>query len=92
MSIRPFLLQYPMKAPYLHNFHVDIQHVVQLKTFCSSMVLLYKLSLKKWESVDFLGIATVKIFFIKIIKQTSHTLTAELFNFVGFQAFLYSIC
>jgi len=56
------------------------------------MVLLYKLSLKKWESVDFLGIATVKIFFIKIIKQTSHTLTAELFNFVGFQAFLYSIC
>jgi len=56
------------------------------------MVLLYKLSSKQWESVDFLDIATVKIFFIKIIKQTSCTLTAELFNFVGFQAFLYSIC
>jgi hypothetical protein len=56
------------------------------------MVQFYKLSSKKWELVDFLDIATVKIFYIKIIKQTSYTLTAELFNFVGFQAFLYSIC
>jgi len=81
-----------MKGLYLHKFSVDIQHIVQFKIFCSSMVQFYKLSSKKWELVDFLDIATVKIFYIKIIKQTSYTLTAELFNFVGFQAFLYSIC